>query len=168
MNLKERLSEETFIIKVSVDVLPMSLYSPLKVNTKLLFSGNYVFTVFEGRPQNLSLPVDLIFTDSGLDLRNSTIDNVISLSLEPNLIWAILDPSNVTIEVTPPKSEVKVWKTTLYAHERLSKSYISVGLEMRVEARITIIETKSLEGVVEMRVYSGETSRIDVQSLFKI
>ena len=83
LTFTEALSGSKFVIKVSVDVLPTN--SPLKVSSDMLTNKVFKMLAYEGRDQNLTIPYQLIYTEGGLDLRNSSIDNVISLSLEPNL-----------------------------------------------------------------------------------
>ena len=72
-------------------------------------------TAYEGRQQNLSLPATLLTSASGLSLRNSSIDNLVSLSLEQNLAgWVSLDPVDLVLVVKPPKG-VRTYLTWLYA-----------------------------------------------------
>ena len=114
LTFSERLSPHSFVLKVSIDVLPP--VPPLIPNPQLLSAtGALTLTAYEGRQQNLSLPSTLITSVSGLSLRNSSIDNLVSLSLDQNLAgWVSLDPVDLVLVVKPPKG-VRTYLTWLYA-----------------------------------------------------
>ena len=89
---------------------------PLTPNpTFLSATGALILTAYEGRQQNLSLPSTLLTSVSGLTLRNSSIDNLVSLTLDQNLAeWASLDPVELILRVNPPKG-IRTYLTWLYA-----------------------------------------------------
>ena len=112
LTFTERLSPHSFILKVSIDVLPA--VPPLTPNLALLSAttGALTLTAHEGRQQNLSLPATLLTSAGGLSLSNSSI---VSLSLAQDLAgWVSLDPVDLVLRVRPPKG-VQTYLTWLYA-----------------------------------------------------
>ena len=114
LTFTERLSPHSFILKVSIDVLPP--VPRLSPNPEWLSkTGAFSLTAHEGRQQNLTLPATLLTSAAGLSMRDSSIDNLVSLSLDQNLAgWVSLDPKDLVLRVRPPKG-VRTYLTWLYA-----------------------------------------------------
>lgn len=92
LNLRftEALSNTKFTIYLDIDVAAASDMNPLRADKKV-----YNITLYEGREQNFTLPHNLIYAKY-LDLRNSTMNHSLSLSLKPNYYWLTLNELNLT------------------------------------------------------------------------
>jgi hypothetical protein len=123
LNLKftEALSNSQFTIYLDIDVANVSDMNPLRTDTQV-----YNITLYEGREQNFTLPFDLIHAKY-LDLRNTTMNNSLSLSLKPNLFWLSLSEFNLTGYVP---LGVANYSTTLYAYDKFNLTYQEVTLNI--------------------------------------
>lgn len=132
--------------------------NPLRADKKA-----YNITLYEGREQNFTLPHDLIYAKY-LDLRNSTMNHSLSLSLKPNYYWLTLNELNLTAQVP---LGVNNYSTQLYAYDKFNLTYKEITLNINAIDPQGNQISQLLE-LYEEIAYAGEKSQIDLTRYFAI
>jgi len=158
LKFTESLSGLQFTIFLDIDVAAVSDLNPLRADNSV-----YNITLYEGREQNFTLPYDLIYARY-LDLRNSTMNHSLSLSLKPNYYWLVLKELNLTAQVPLGKNN---YSTELYAYDKFNLSYKAITLNINAIDPLGNQISRILD-LYEKITYAGEKTLIDLTSYFAI
>lgn len=124
---------------------------------------------------NLTIPYQIIFAQDpmnppfSLDLRNATIDKIISLSITSNPLWVTLEVSTLTLRVKAPFLDQEITSLTyslnLHALDSISGTYATIPIVLSVE-RSMASEVEARKNLVEFNVMEGTNTVLEMRELF--
>ncbi|TNV86233.1 hypothetical protein FGO68_gene7989 [Halteria grandinella] len=164
----------SFIVLLSIDI---SEERPsLQVNNAYLTNQTLQYSIIQGYLTNLTIPYQIIYAQDplnppySLDLRNATIEDIISLSISSNPPWVILDVSTLTLRAKAPFLSPEITSLTYYfnlhALDSISGTYEMVTIVLTIE-RSMASELKASKGLVEIDVMEGTSIVEEMNEMFE-